>query len=406
MSLVEEGTTRTVRMAHLAIVGSHSTNGVAAIHSQLVRTRLVPDFAEMYPERFRNITNGVTPRRWVALANPDLAGLLTEAIGDGWLTETGRLEQLRPLADDPVFRERFRRAKRGAKLRLVDWLRKSSGLAVDPDTIFDCHIKRIHEYKRQLLNALHIVVLYNRLRKDPGLDLPPRTFFFAGKAAPAYHLAKLVIFFIHRVAAAIEADTIISRKLRVLFLPNYNVSLAERLIPAADISEQLSTAGYEASGTSNMKFMMNGALTVATRDGATIEMYQRAGEENFFLFGLDAEQVATTRPWYLARWHYENDAEVRETLDLIRDNHFCPDQPGAFQPLVDQLLERNDYYLHLADLQSYAAAQHRAGQRFRDADDWSRLAVLNVAASGHFSSDRTIREYAEQVWRAEGCRIP
>ena len=281
MSLIEEGPSSKVRMANLAIVGSHSTNGVAAIHSELLRTMTVKDLAEMFPERFNNKTNGVTPRRWLLLANPALADAITEAIGDGWMTDLGQLRKLRPLADDEAFRDAFRRAKREAKSRFADWLKSTSGQTVDPDTIFDCQIKRIHEYKRQLLNALRIIVLYNRLRENPGLDMPPRTFFFAGKAAPAYHLAKLIIKFINNLAGTIDGDPVMRGRLKVVFLPDYNVSLAERLIPAADVSNQISTAGYEASGTSNMKFMMNGALTIGTRDGATIEMARRGRRREF-----------------------------------------------------------------------------------------------------------------------------
>src|SRR5215831_2391168 len=283
MSLIEDEPSRKVRMAHLAVVGTHSTNGVAKIHSDLLRTSVLKDFAEMLPERFNNKTNGVTPRRWLQQANPALSRLITEAIGDDWVTELDRLRDLKPLAYDANFQERFRQAKREAKSRFVDWLKASSGEVVDPDTIFDCQIKRIHEYKRQLLNVLHIVVLYNRLRQNPNLNFMPRTFFFAGKAAPAYHLAKLFIKLINSVAGTLNWDPAMRGRLKVLFLPDYNVTLAERLIPASDVSEQISTAGYEASGTSNMKFMMNGALTVGTRDGATIEMAEQAGEENFFL---------------------------------------------------------------------------------------------------------------------------
>ena len=289
MSIVEEGDVRKIRMANLAIVGSHSTNGVAAIHSGLLRTMTVRDFAEMFPDRFNNKTNGVTPRRWLLLANPVLANTITGAIGNGWTTDLDQLTRLKPLADDKGFRDAFLKAKRASKAQFADWLKSSSGQAVDPDSIFDCQVKRIHEYKRQLLNALRIVVLYNRLRANPGLDMAPRTFFFAGKAAPAYHLAKVIIKFINNLAGTIDGDPAIRGRLKVLFLPEYCVSLAERLIPASDVSNQISTAGYEASGTSNMKFMMNGALTIGTRDGATIEMAEEAGEENFFLFGLTAQ---------------------------------------------------------------------------------------------------------------------
>jgi len=306
-SLIEEGPTKHVRMANLAIVGSHSTNGVAAIHSALLRSTTVKDLAEMFPERFSNKTNGVTPRRWLLLANPALARIVTEAIGDGWMTDLAQLGRLKPLADDRGFRDAVRAAKRSAKTAFAQWLRSASGQTVDPDTIFDSQVKRIHEYKRQLLNALRIVVLYNRLRENPTLETTPRTFLFAGKAAPAYHLAKLIIKFLNNLAATIDADPVVRGRLKVLFLPEYNVSLAERLIPATDVSNQISTAGYEASGTSNMKFMMNGALTIGTRDGATIEMAQEAGEENFFLFGLTAEQVAGSRGWYdPQRWTWSS----------------------------------------------------------------------------------------------------
>jgi len=406
MSLIEEGPVKQVRMAHLAVVGTHSTNGVAAIHSDLLRTRTLKDFGEMFPERFSNKTNGVTPRRWLLLANPELARLITEAIGDGWVTNLGQLRRLVPFADDASFRDRFRQAKRDAKARFVNWLQETGGPAVDPDTIFDSQIKRIHEYKRQLLNVLHVIILYNRLRTDPSLRLPPRTFFFAGKAAPAYCLAKLVIKLINNLAAAIDAEPALRGKLKVLFLPNYNVSLAERLIPASDVSEQISTAGYEASGTSNMKFMMNGALTVGTRDGATIEMAQEAGEENFFLFGLTAEQVQANRTWYDPRWHYENEPETRRALDLIASDHFSPGERGIFRSIWEVLLTRGDYYMHLADLTAYARAQAAVGALYADPDAWSRTAILNVACSGKFSSDRSIAEYAADIWNVRPCPVP
>jgi glycogen phosphorylase len=316
VSLIEEGQAKLVCMANLAIVGSHSTNGVAAIHSELLRTTTVRDLAETFPERFNNKTNGVTPRRWLKLCNPPLAKTITAAIGDSWVTDLGALQKLRPLADDAAFRGDVRKAKRTAKARLADWLKANSDLIVDPETILDCQVKRIHEYKRQLLNALRIVVLYQRLRENPSLDMTPRTFIFAGKAAPAYQLAKVIIKFTNNLACTLDADPAIRDKLKVAFLPEYNVSLAERIIPAADVSNQISTAGYEASGTSNMKFMMNGALTLGTRDGATIEMAEEAGEENFFLFGLTSEQVAGSRAWYNPHWHYENEPETRAALDL------------------------------------------------------------------------------------------
>jgi len=405
VSLIEESPSRHVRMANLAIVGSHSTNGVAAIHSGLLRTMTVKDLAEMYPDRFNNKTNGVTPRRWLLLANSPLASTITEAIGDGWITNLAELSKLKPLADDRGLHEAFRRAGREAKVQFADWLKATSGQTVDPDTIFDCQVKRIHEYKRQLLNALRIVVLYNRLRQNPDLDMAPRTFLFAGKAAPAYHLAKLIIKFINNLAGTLDGDPVVRGRLKVLFLPDYRVSLAERLIPASEVSNQISTAGYEASGTSNMKFMMNGALTIGTRDGATIEMAEEAGEENFFLFGLTAEQVAGSRGWYNPHWHYENEPETRAALDMIFSDHFSRYEPGIFSPLRDSLLTNGDRYMHLADLKAYLEADQRLLALFADKTAWARKAILNVASSGKFSSDRTIAEYAAGIWTAKPCPI-
>jgi starch phosphorylase len=406
MSLIEEGPRRVVRMAHLAIVGSHSTNGVAELHSELVRTHLVPDFAQFFPERFNNKTNGVTPRRWLLAANPELSALITGAIGDGWISDLERLQALAPLADDAGFRQDLRGAKRSAKERLARWLESSQGVRVDPQSIFDCQIKRIHEYKRQLLNLLHIVRLYARLRDEPQAAIPPRTFFFAGKAAPAYTLAKVIIRLIHGVAAQLAADPVSRDRLRVVFLPDYGVSVAERLIPAADVSEQISTAGFEASGTSNMKFMMNGALTVATRDGATIEMARAAGEENFFLFGLTAAEVAGSRGWYSPMWHYWNEPETRRALDLIFSGTFSDGDAGLYDPIRHVLIDKGDFYMHLADLGAYSRAQEAVGALFADGEGWARKTVLNIAASGRFSSDRTIREYARDIWNAVPCPVP
>ena len=406
VSLIEEGPTKHVRMANLAIVGSHSTNGVAAIHSGLLRTLTVKDLAEMFPERFNNKTNGVTPRRWLLLANPALARTITAAIGDGWISDLRHLRQLKPLADDSGFRDAFRQAKREAKAQFVGWLQRTSGLTVDPDTIVDCQVKRIHEYKRQLLNALRIVVLYNRLRENPNLEMAPRTFVFAGKAAPAYQLAKLIIKFINNLAGTLDGDPVVRGRLKVVFLPDYDVSLAEQLIPASDVSNQISTAGYEASGTSNMKFMMNGALTLGTRDGATIEMAEEAGEDNFFLFGLTAAQVADSRGWYDPHWHYDHEPETRAALDLIFADHFSRHEPGVFAPLRDTLLTHGDHYRHLADLGSYLEADQRLCALYADPEGWARQAILNVAGSGKFSSDRTIAEYAADIWQVEPCPVP
>lgn len=406
ISLIEEGAERKIRMANLAIVGTHSTNGVAAIHSELLRKTTVKDLAEVFPDRFNNKTNGVTPRRWLALCNPALADAITGAIGDRWITDLTSLSQLKPLAADKSFRKVVGDAKRKAKAQFADWVKKSFGQTIDPDSIFDSQVKRIHEYKRQLLNALRIVVLYNRLRANPNLDMMPRTFFFAGKAAPAYRLAKLIIKFINNLAGTIDGDSAVRGRLKVVFLPDYCATLAERLIPASDVSNQISTAGYEASGTSNMKFMMNGALTIGTRDGATIEMAEEAGEENFFLFGLTAEQVLGSRGWYNPRWHYDNEPETRAALDLIFSDHFSRNEPGIFEPLRKTLLTGGDYYMHLADLQSYLAADGKLIELYGDRDEWARKVILNLAGSGKFSSDRTIAEYAAGIWNAEPCPVP
>jgi starch phosphorylase len=406
ISLVEEKPSRKIRMANLAIVGSHSTNGVAAVHSKLLRTTTVKDLAEMFPERFSNKTNGVTPRRWLLEANPGLSTAITEAIGDRWITDLSQLSKLKDQAGDPSLQQAFLASKREAKRQFADWLRATSGQVVNPDTIFDSQIKRIHEYKRQLLNALRIIVCYNRLRESPNMEMTPRTFFFAGKAAPAYKLAKLIIKFINNLADTIDGDPIVRGRMKVVFLPEYNVSLAERLIPASDVSNQISTAGYEASGTSNMKFMMNGALTVGTLDGATIEMAEEAGKENLFLFGLTVEEVQNSQSWYNPHWHYEHEPETHAALDLVVSNYFSRNEPGTFDPIRDTLLTNGDHYMHLADLTSYVQAQDQLGDLYASPSEWARKAILNVASSGKFSSDRTIHEYATEIWKAEPCPIP
>jgi len=405
ISLIEGESDKHVRMANLAIVGSHSTNGVAAIHSELLRTVTVKDLAQMFPERFSNKTNGVTPRRWLLLANPSVARWISTAIGETWVTDLAELSRLKPLANDQGVRDSYRAAKREAKIRFATWLKTTLGLTVDPESMFDCQVKRIHEYKRQLLNALRIVVLYNRMRANPQVSFAPRTFIFAGKAAPAYQLAKLIIKFIHDLAATIDADPAVRGRIKVLFLPEYDVSLAEVLIPASDVSNQISTAGYEASGTSNMKFMMNGALTLGTRDGATIEMAEEAGEENFFLFGLTAAEVAASRGWYNPHWHYNNEAETRGALDLISSGYFNRAVTGIYTPIIDTLLTNGDHYMHLADLTSYLAADERARQLYANPDEWARKAILNIAGSGKFSSDRTISEYAQGIWKTPPCPV-
>jgi starch phosphorylase len=405
VSLIENGPRVKVRMANLAVIGSHSTNGVAAIHSNLMRVTTFKNLAQIFPERFNNKTNGVTPRRWLALCNPALAQIITEAIGNDWITDLAQIARLKPLADDAGFRGAFLKAKREAKNQFADWLHWSTGKIADPTAIFDCQIKRLHEYKRQVLNALRIVTLYNRLRNNPDLPMQPRIFFFAGKAAPAYIFAKLVIKFINNLAGTIDGDPLVRGRLKVIFLADYNVTLAEKLIPASDVSNQISTAGYEASGTSNMKLMMNGALTLGTRDGATVEMAEEAGEENLFLFGLSASQVAETRGWYNPQWHYENEPETRAALDLIFSGHFNRNEPGAFDPLRDSLLTHGDHYMHLADLRSYLEADQRLTDLYGKPDEWARKAILNIASSGKFSSDATINEYATGIWGLQPCPI-
>src|SRR4029077_17359039 len=346
-----------------------------------------------------------TPRRWLLMSNPALSRTITDAIGDAWITDLSQLKQIKPLASDHGLQQAFRKAKREAKVQFIDWLKQISDQAVHADSIFDCQIKRIHEYKRQLLNALRIVVLYDRLRKNPNSEVTPRTFFFAGKAAPAYVLAKVIIKFINNLASVIEEDPIVRERLKILFLPDYNVSMAERLIPAADVSNQISTARYEASGTSNMKFMMNGALTIGTRDGATIEMAEEAGEENFFLFGLTAKQVADRRGRDNPQWDYHHEPETRAALDLVFSDYFSRNEPGVFAPLREALLTNGDYYMHLADLKSYLEADQKLCDLYEDPASWSGKAILNVAGSGKFSSDRTIAEYAADIWDVKACPI-
>ncbi|MBI2889562.1 MAG: glycogen/starch/alpha-glucan phosphorylase [Nitrospirae bacterium] len=403
MSMIEEGPVRQVRMAHLCMAGSHATNGVARLHTELLKHRVVPDFWAMFPERFHSMTNGITSRRWLLKANPRLAALITEAIGDRWIRDLYELKKLAPLAGDAAFRDRFRAVKRANKEDLANYVASRHGFAVDPDSIFDVHVKRLHEYKRQLLNALHIVVLYHRLRKSPAAAMPPRTFFFAAKAAPGYWMAKLLIKFIHNIATVVDSDPSVAGRIKVCFVPNYGVSLAERIIPAADLSEQISTAGTEASGTGNMKFMLNGALTIGTLDGANIEMMEAVGRENMFIFGLTAEEIACSAHAYDPRHEYGRDPEIREALDLAFSGLFDLGQPGLFEPIRRALVDYGDRYRHLADLPSYTAAHRDAAELWMKPEEWTSKAVLNVAASGVFSSDRTINEYARQIWGVQPC---
>ncbi len=400
MSLVEEGAEKKIRMAHLAVVGSHSVNGVAALHTDLLRRDVLTDFASMNPERFNNKTNGVTPRRWLAWCNPRLSKLITSRIGDGWVTDLDQLTKLEPHAEDPEFRKAFREVKRANKEDLAQHIRDLRWVQLNPDAIFDVQIKRLHEYKRQLLNALHIVALWMRARRDPSTIIHPRAFIFGAKAAPGYHLAKLTIRLINGIAEVVNSDAG-TTGLQVVFAPNYRVSLAERIIPAADVSEQISTAGMEASGTGNMKLMLNGALTLGTLDGANVEIREAVGDENFFLFGLTADEViARKREGYRPRDVYDQHQDLREALDLISTGFFSPEDKNLFKPLVDSLLEE-DRYLMLADFPSYMAKQEEVARAFLDADAWARKCIINVARGGIFSSDRTIKQYAEEIWRIQ-----
>jgi len=405
MSIVEEGTVQQICMAHLAVVGACSVNGVAELHTRLLREKVLRDFAEYWPEKFNNKTNGITPRRWLLKANPPLARLLTETIGNEWITDLPRLRELEKYADNPAFQEKFRAAKHQNKQILAHTIAVELGIDVSPDTLFDVQVKRIHEYKRQLLLALYTIVRYNRIKQNLQLDIVPRTFVFAGKAAPGYDRAKLIIKLINQIATVVNRDSQIAGRMKVVFLPNYRVSLAEKIIPAADLSEQISLAGTEASGTGNMKLQLNGALTIGTLDGATIEIREEVGAENIFIFGMTAEEVEERRPAYDPRSVYHADEEIRRAIDMISQNFFSLLEPGIFAPLVRSLLDDGDYYMLLADLRDYITAQEQVDALFRDRREWTRRAILNVARAGKFSSDRAIREYARDIWKLKPCKI-
>lgn len=400
LSIFDEAHPQQVRMAHLAVVGSHAVNGVSELHSELVRTRLMPDFAELWPGKFRNVTNGVTQRRWLAKANPGLARLIEARIGRDWICDLDRIAEIEAWATDPDFQREFRAVKRANKERLARVVARTAGVALEPDAIFDVQVKRIHEYKRQLLAALHAIHLYLQVVEDGRELAAPRACLFAGKAAPEYWMAKQVIRLLCQVSEVVSHDPRTAGRLRVAFVPDYRVSLAETIIPAADLSEQISTAGFEASGTGNMKLSLNGALTIGTLDGANVEIREAVGEENFYLFGLRAEQVAGLRAngGYDPRERYEASPAIRRVLDAIGGDRFSAGEPGVFRPLLENLLDHGDPYFVLADFESYAATQERVAEDFCDAVGWSRRAILTVARVGRFSSDRAIREYAEQIW--------
>ncbi len=404
MSLIEEGADKRVRMAHLAIVGSHTVNGVAALHSRLLQERELRNFHEMYPGRFTNKTNGITQRRWLLAANPGLAALITRHIGDQWVKDLFELKKIESLVEDLDFHREWREIKLRNKQRLAALAFKLTGVRLDPDSLFDVQVKRIHEYKRQLLNILHVVYLWLKLKEENDFQIQPRTFFFGGKAAPAYHTAKMIIQFICHAADMINRDTSTNRILKVVFIPNYRVSTAEIIYPGTDVSEQISTAGYEASGTSNMKFALNGALTVGTLDGANIEIMEEVGPENIFIFGLTTEEVANQRSSYRPYEYYESISGIKQVIDLIRGGFFCPDDRKLFQPLMD-LLMNDDRYLVLADFEAYHHSQMEIDALYRDPEAWTRKSILNVARIGKFSSDRTIHEYNQDIWHAEAVPI-
>jgi starch phosphorylase len=400
MSIIEEGPPKMVRMAHLAIVGSHSVNGVAELHTRLLKDRLFHDFDQFYPGRFNSKTNGITPRRWLLQANPELADLISERIGLGWITDLGQLRGLEPLADDGEFRRRWQEVKRVNKMRLGEHIKDICSLSVDPDSMFDVQVKRIHEYKRQLLNALHVIHLYHRILRNTEEEIAPRTVIFAGKAAPSYWRAKLIIKLITSIADVVNNDPRIRSRLKVVFLPNYTVSQAELIMPAADLSEQISTAGTEASGTGNMKFSLNGALTIGTLDGANIEIREEVGEENIFIFGMTAEEAEYERlnvsrtPWQIC----QANEEINEVIESLKNGCFSRGDKALFVPLVDSLMNQYDPYLLMLDFEAYIRCQKRVNAAFLDPENWTRMAILNVARMGKFSTDRTIKQYSEEIW--------
>ena len=406
MSIIADGQ---IKMAYLAIVGSHSVNGVAKLHTEILKKQELKDFYEFYPDKFNNKTNGITQRRWLLHANRPLAELITDTIGDGWIRDLDELNKLLPMADNREFREKFMDIKRANKRALAEYIKMTNGVDIDPESIYDIQVKRLHEYKRQLLNVLHIIHLYFRLKAEPEMDITPRTFIFGAKAAAGYRMAKDIIKLINSVAEVVNNDPDVNGKIKVVFMANYCVSLAERLIPAADVSEQISTAGKEASGTGNMKFMLNGAVTIGTMDGANVEIHDEVGEENIIIFGLSSEETArmsrehSYNPWDM----YHSDERIRRVMDSLVDGTFAPDNPELFRGVFNSLLgsDRSDEYFVLKDFASYAEAQERLERIYKNKDEWARMAVINTAKSGKFSSDRTIREYAKEIWNLKPMRI-
>ena len=406
LSIIEEGPVKKARMANLAIIGSHSVNGVAALHSEILKADLFKDFYGIWPEKFNNKTNGITQRRWLKLCNPGLAALIDSRIGSAWTLDLFELKKLVPLAKDPEFQKKWFDIKKANKEFLADYILSHNNIVINTDSMFDIHVKRLHEYKRQLLNVLHVITFYNRIKDNPGKKVVPRTIIFAGKAAPGYHMAKLIIKLINSISDMVNADPDVGDKLKVVFLRNYAVSNAEKIIPAADLSEQVSTAGTEASGTGNMKFALNGAVTIGTLDGANIEIMEEVGKENIFIFGMDAEQVTKLKnSSYDPLAYYHENAELKRVIDQIRDGYFCRDNPSLFKPIVDSLLYHGDTYMLLADYASYIACQDRVSEAYKDKSTWLAMSILNTARMGKFSSDRTIHEYSEEIWGVKPLHI-
>ena len=406
LSIINDHDGKSVRMANLAIVGSFAVNGVAALHTEILKTRIFPHFNKIYPDKFINITNGITPRRWLKTANPFLSNIITDRIGEGWVYNLNELHKLESFIEDDNFREEFRNAKWLNKKLLIDFIEGENGIKINPESMFDVQIKRFHEYKRQLLNVLHIITLYNRIKDDPKLEIVPRTIIFAGKAAPAYVMAKQIIKLINSVADVVNNDPDVGDKLKIVFIPDYSVTLAEKIIPAADLSEQISMAGLEASGTGNMKFALNGALTIGTMDGANIEIREEVGKENIFIFGLLAEEVVKLKSGgYNPKTFYNSNEMLKRVIDMIADDFFSKKEPGIFKSIIDSLLG-TDYYCLLADYQSYVDEQDKVSKLYLNTEEWTKKSIRNVESVGKFSSDRSIREYAEKIWNVHPIRIP
>lgn len=402
MSIVSEGEHPVVHMAHLGIVGAHKVNGVAALHSRLLKESMFKDFVEVYPNKFTNKTNGITPRRWLKQCNVDLAALITKNIGDDWITDLDKLQDLTPLSEDKKFRKEFAKIKLENKKRLAEYILEHQGVEVDPSSMFDIQIKRIHEYKRQLMAALHVITLYNRIKENPELDIVPRTVIFGGKAAPGYAMAKMHIKLINAIGEVVNNDPDVKDKLKCVFLDNYRVTLAEIMIPAADLSEQISTAGMEASGTGNMKFALNGALTIGTLDGANVEILEEVGDDNIFIFGLTVEELQELRrTGYDSNSYYHGNAELKRALDQIKNGYFSPEDKHLFDPIINALLHENDYFMVLADYEAYVKEQEKVEKLYRNQDEWMRKAIINVAKVGKFSSDRTIKDYNDEIWKSD-----